>query len=46
MDKRVNSSSAVSMYKQQVMKKLKAVDIMSNCRTSHSSSFIDAVISN
>ncbi len=39
MDKRVTSSSAVSMNKQQAMKKLKAVDIISNSRTAHSSSF-------
>ena len=46
MDKRVNSSSAVSMNKQQAMKKLKAVDIMSNSRTSPSSSFITVHIGN
>ena len=46
MDKRVNSSSTVTMNKQQAMKKLRAVDIMLNSRTSNSSSFITVHIGN
>ncbi len=40
MDKRVNSSSTVTMNKQQAMKKLRAVDIVSAIRIINSSFFI------
>lgn len=46
MDKRVNSSSAAPMNKQQALKKLRAVEIMPSSSRTSQSSFITVHIGN